>query len=276
MWILIAVLILAVLLLAAWLFILAPNPDGQQRMAPFEKWDYAHRGLYKKDQTIPENTLAAYEAAAEQGYGIELDVRLTRDGEMVLHHDDSLKRLCGDDRLISQCDLAELADIRVGSSEQKLPTFAEALRLVSGRVPLIVELKTVQGNADELCPRVAGLLDQYGGPYTIESFDPQAVRWFKKNRPDVVRGLLVSPRWSFHGKSLPGLLATRLLLDNAAVRPDFIAYDVAGRRNPALRLTKQMFGTREVSWTVRTQEQYDALRKEGVTPIFEGFIPKKF
>lgn len=263
------------LLLAFWLFALAPNPDGRLRMEPLSHWNYAHRGFYRADQTVPENTLAAYQAAVEAGFGIELDVRLTKDKAMVIHHDDSLKRLCGLDKKISESTLAELSGVVVGQSSQKLPLFAEALQLVDGKVPLIVEIKTTNGNTPEICPLVAEILSHYKGPYMVESFDPQAVRWFKKNRPEVIRGLLVSPFWQKAGYPLAARLAVNLLLHNLSTRPDFVAYDIQRRQNLAFRLCKRMFGAQEVSWTVKTPADLKRVRSEGAIPIFEQFDPRK-
>lgn len=275
-WITLGIIIgILVLLLALWLFALAPNPDGRLRMAPLAHWNYAHRGFYRKDQTLPENTLAAYKAAVDAGFGIELDVRLTKDKQMVIHHDDSLKRLCGVDRKISESNLEELAEIQVGHSTEKLPLFSQVLELVGGKVPLIVEIKTTNRNTPEICPLVADILAAYDGPYMIESFDPEAVQWFKKNRPEVIRGLLVSPFWQKKGYPLSAQLAVNLLLANLLARPDFVAYDIQRRQNAAFRLCKRMFGVQEVSWTVRTPEDFKKIRSEGGIPIFEHFDPRE-
>lgn len=273
-WIILAIIAgIFVFLLAFWLYMLAPNPDGRQRMEPYAKWDYAHRGFYN-GADIPENTLAAYRAATDAGFGIELDVRLTRDKKMVIHHDDSLKRLCGDERLISETDFADLAGVQVGGTAEKLPLFAEALETVAGKTPLIVEIKITNGNSAEICPLVADILDSYKGPYVIESFDPEAVRWFRKNRPDVIRGLLVSPFYQKSAGSFKRWAGVNLLCSNGVTRPDFVAYDIQRRTNRAFTLCRKLFGAQEVSWTVRTPEDCVRIRQEGGIPIFEKFDPR--
>lgn len=139
---------------------------------------YAHRGLHG-EEGIPENSMAAFKKAKGSGYGIELDVQLTKDGVMVVHHDYDLKRTCGVNKKITDLTYRELCRYRLMGTRERIPRFVEVLREVDGKVPLLVELKMETCNR-KLCKKVAKALDQYKGLYCMECFHPYALYWFKK------------------------------------------------------------------------------------------------
>ncbi len=232
--------------------------------------DYAHRGLWNVER--PENSLAAFDAAAGRGYGIELDVQLTADGALCVFHDNSLRRMTGTDGDIRECTLAQLAPLRLRGTGERIPAFAQALETVRGRVPLIVELKTCS-RIEELCEKVWALLRDYPGVYCVESFDPRAVRWFRKNAPQVLRGQLVQ---GWHG--LPAKEKTALtflmstLVQNCLGRPDFIACNTALEKSLSMRLMRKIRPWLVV-WTVRSQDLMARLRGQYDLFIFEGFLP---
>jgi glycerophosphoryl diester phosphodiesterase len=172
-------------LIALWLFLIAPRPR-KKAVAPFLR-PYAHRGLWSKE--APENSLAAFRLAAEQGFAIELDVQLSRDGEVMVFHDYTLTRMCGVDLRLSDLTAAELATHRLGGTDLQIPTLRAVLEAVDGRVPLLIELKGESGNT-ALCPALSTVLADYPGKWCVESFNPLLLRWWKRHRPDVVRGLL--------------------------------------------------------------------------------------
>ena len=149
---------------------------------------YAHRGFHG-EEGIPENSMAAFKKARESGYGIELDVQLTKDGVMVVHHDYDLKRTCGVNKKIADLTYRELCRYRLMGTRERIPRFVEVLREVDGKVPLLVELKMETCNR-KLCKKVAKALDQYKGLYCMECFHPYALYWFKKNRPEVILSLI--------------------------------------------------------------------------------------
>ena len=128
---------------------------------------YAHRGLHNKPE-IPENSMHAFRLAIEDGYGIELDVHLTGDNKLAVIHDASLKRTAGVDLLIEETSLAKAQEFYLEASSEKVPDFEEFLQMIGGRIPLIIELKTVGGNTDALCKRVMEALEGYDGVYCIE------------------------------------------------------------------------------------------------------------
>ena len=189
-WGILIVLIVVCLGFLAWLFCIAPaSPRGD--FAEMKKYDYAHRGLHEKDLSVPENSMAGFKAAVEAGYGIEFDLQLTKDKKVVVHHDRSLKRVCGADVSIGDLTYKELQQYRLQNTEERVPLFSDVLALVDGRTPLIIELKHYD-DADLLCPLVWELLRNYKGPYCVESQTrcsggmaarSSALRWKGLHRP---------------------------------------------------------------------------------------------
>lgn len=153
------------------------------------KWRYAHRGLHSKPE-IPENSMTAFRRAVTEGFGIELDVHLTKDGKLAVIHDSSLRRTCGIDINIEDITLKEAQIYFLEKSNEVIPDLSEVLGAVEGRVPLIIEIKTAGKNHAELIDAVMKLLSEYEGLYCLESFNPVAVGYLKKSFPDVVRGQL--------------------------------------------------------------------------------------
>ena len=137
-----------ILLLAAVPFLLlAPGRASAGQKAAFIRRNYAHRGLHTKDQSIPENSLRAFGLAVENGYGMELDVQLSKDGQVVVFHDDTLNRICGVDKRVDEMTYEELKKLSLaGSINDHIPLFSEVLAMVNGDTPLIVELKTGKRN----------------------------------------------------------------------------------------------------------------------------------
>lgn len=261
----------AAILFAVYIFLCAPNLVRRKLShRQLTAWDYAHRGLH--DKHIPENSLPAFEKAVQGGYGIELDVRVTRDNVLVVHHDETLERSCGDKRRVCDVALHDLQQLSLFGTGEYIPTFDEVLRLVDGRVPLIVELKTDFSNK-QLAEKVYERLKRYNGVYCVESFDPFAMCWFKKNAPEVVRGQL-----SF----MPSLkdkpfverlrrLALGYLLVNFLSRPDFIAYGYESDANLSFRFVANVFRPLLAAWTVRDERTYHELQKYYDIQIFEHF-----
>lgn len=272
--ILIVVAALALLFVLAWLFCIAPaSPRGDFRA--IRKYDIAHRGLHEKDLSVPENSLAAFRAAVKAGYGIEWDLQLTRDNKVVVHHDRSLKRVCGADVSIGDLTYAELQNYRLHNTEERVPLFAEALEAVHGRVPLVIELKGYD-DPSLLCPLVWEILKDYKGNYCVESFEPRIVAWFKKHHPYVLRGQLMG---HFTGKEpeFPSAIAAyfaRNLWTNVFSRPHFEAYDLHDRKNFSHRLACDVMKMQEVCWTVRTAEEYRICKEAGAICIFEYIRPE--
>lgn len=248
------------------------------RWAELCRHRYAHRGLHAEG--IPENSLTAFAKARELGFGVELDVHLTLDGELVVIHDSSLGRVCGRSGVVEQLTLAELGECRLMGTDEGVPTLDEVLRLfdasgdtTSPAPPVIVELKTADGNAALLAERTMACIDRYDLSFCVESFDPRALGWLRAHRPDVLRGQLVR---SFLGDKDLGLacrLGATALLGNVTARPDFIACRFRDRGLPAVRLACGRLGAHLVTWTIHSEREMLESEAEGAPVIFEGFIP---
>lgn len=230
---------------------------------------YAHRGLYDNERGIPENSLPAFRAAAEKGYGVELDVQLSLDGAVVVFHDDTLDRVCGVRGNVSDFSLSQLQSMRLLGTEEAIPLFTDVLDILSqGAGPVIVELKAGKRNS-ELCEKTREILRTFPGVYCVESFDPGIVTWFRKNAPEIIRGQLAQPAECYAAGMNP--LLARLLAGcrfSCLNRPDFIAYRVGPRPARVLRMLEK--GVLLVGWTSRDYEK-DAKENDGV--IFESCSP---
>lgn len=230
---------------------------------------YAHRGLYDNQRGIPENSLSAFRAAAEKGYGVELDVQLSSDGAVVVFHDDTLDRICGVHGNVVDFPLEELQRMKLLDTEEAIPLFANVLDVLSrGAGPLIVELKAGKRN-DELCEKTRELLRNYPGIYCVESFDPNIVNWFRKNAPEIIRGQLAMP--AEHYAAGVNTLLRRLLAGcrfSFINKPDFIAYRIGPR--PARVLRKREKDVLLIAWTSHDYAT-DAKENDGV--IFEACTP---
>ena len=234
---------------------------------PLKQWRgalFAHRGYYGNGRA--ENTLEAFEAACQLGVGIEMDVRLSADGELVVFHDETLLRMAGDPRAVCEVPLEELRALCLMGGEGRIPTLAEALAVVRGRVPLLIEVKRCRGWR-YLCAGVAEALREYGGVYLLESFDPRAVRILKHRCENAPCGLLVAQPQKDRFHILARLLAAVYngLLCRHMICADFIARD--------LRLPNMRWRLPTAVWTVRDAEACAAALARGDMAIFEGFRP---
>ena len=216
-------IILAAVVLLYLLAIMPRMGHGKNR-DPFMDVYYAHRGLHDNEGEAPENSLAAFRKAVEAGYGIEMDVQLTKDKVPVVFHDFTLKRACGKEGKVCDYTWKELKDIGLFGSRQTIPKFEDVLSVVLGKVPLIIELK-VEWTELDVCGVVDAVLREYQGPYCIESFNPMVLLWYRRYHNDVMRGQLADG--FIKTGEFKGLLYVFLqnLLLNGATKPDFIAYN---------------------------------------------------
>ena len=269
--ILITVLIVLTVFAGLLLFLLAGRRN-HPGLAALRGWSYAHRGLF--GDGIPENSMAAFRKALEHGYGIELDVHLMKDGELAVIHDSSLKRTAGADVRIEDLTAEDLEKYPLEGTEEKVPLFRDVLALYEGKAPLIIELKPEKGNHAALTKATCDLLEGYEGAYCLESFDPRAVMWLKKHRPELIRGQLAYNYFTKKGM-LPWILKLLLTFNlmNVMTRPDFIAYRCDHLKVFTNFLCRKVLGLQGVTWTLKNKEDYDDAVKKGWIPIFEGFIP---
>ncbi|MGH7006236.1 MAG: glycerophosphodiester phosphodiesterase family protein, partial [Alphaproteobacteria bacterium] len=143
----------------------------------------AHRGLHDLNKKCWENTLSAFDSAASAGFAIECDVHLSADGKALVFHDGTLDRVTGRPGDIDALTASQAAELRIGQTQDHIPTLAEALKLIAGRVPIVVELKGTEGRDDDLVKAVAGDLAAYDGQAAIMSFDHHIIRRFGKDAP---------------------------------------------------------------------------------------------
>ena len=258
-----------------WNILLRPrqNQPGWKKIASFR---YAHRGLHDLEQGRPENSMAAFRAAVEGGFGAELDVHLMADGKLAVVHDSDLSRVCGKKVFIEDLTAADLKDYPLQGTTETIPLFEDVLALFEGKTPLVVELKVERGNANALTDAAMALLRNWNGTYCVESFHPGALLRLKEKYPQVIRGQLSQNFMKdseVGGLSLPVRFLLTHLLTTAFTKPDFIAYNWKDRDNVSLRLMKKLYGVHEVAWTVRDKETMERLEAEGVPVIFERFTP---
>lgn len=267
-------IILAVLVALFVLYaLLVRGKKGHPGLKALQGWSYAHRGLH--DEKTPENSMAAFRAALEHGYGIELDVHLLKDGNLAVIHDSSLKRTTGAEGKIEDLTTEQLQNYHLEGTDETIPTFRQVLDLFDGKAPMIVELKATGSNAAAVTEATCKMLDSYKGAYCLESFDPRCVYWLKKNRPDLIRGQLTENFFATKTSTLPWYLKLVLSkqLMNFLILPDFVAYRFADRRNLGNFLVRKLWGTQGVTWTLRSPQEHEAAIKEGWIPIFENYEP---
>ena len=263
------IVILLLIIMVLYLFMTAPRLFGKPERKPFFGVYYAHRGLFDNTSDAPENSLKAFVKAIEAGYGIELDVQLSKDKIPVVFHDASLKRMCGIDGKVWEYTLEELQKMKLKGTDQTIPTFAQVLETIGGKTPIIVEYKMDVPDT-KVCELGDSLLQSYKGVYCIESFHPFAVAWYKKNRPEIMRGQLAMNYWKdekYKGKILY-LLLTNLML-NFLGRPDFIAY----KHQDALQISRKIsrkLGALSVAWTIKSQDDYEKVKNEFDLFIFDS------
>lgn len=246
---------------------------GHPAWEVLRRYRYAHRGLHDETRGIPENSLTAFRRAAERGYGAELDVHLTRDGSLVVIHDDSLLRTAGVDVDVSSLTAEQLSQYRLEGTQEKIPFLEEVLPLFEGRAPLIVELKA-EKNAARLAKAACQVLDRYKVNYCIESFHPKVLMWLKRHRPEICRGQL-SQNFIKERSGMPLVAAVVMtnVLTNLVTCPDFVAYKWKDRRRLSLFLARRLWRGQEVSWTIRDSASMQRVEQEGCLPIFEEFQP---
>jgi len=245
---------------------------GHPGLEAFRGWHYAHRGLH--DETRPENSMAAFRAALEAGYGIEFDLHLIKDGNLAVMHDSNLLRTTGVEGKITDLTTEDLCHYHLGGTEETIPTFSDVLRLFDGKAPLIIELKADGNNFKALVDVAVKAVEGYEGPYCMESFDPRVVFVLQRYYPHIIRGQLTEDYFSFDSP-LPWALRWALKHQslNFLTKPDFVAYNTKHRHTFSNKLVRSFWGLQGVTWTVKDKADFDDAVADGWLPIFEGFTP---
>lgn len=270
---------MSILLVLLWspllyLWMLGPNKPRREGMRPFEKVLIAHRGLHDASKQIPENSLAAFQKAVEAGYGMEMDLQLTKDGKLVVFHDKSLERICGVKRNLTDLTYKELQKFSLQGTAERIPLFDEVLEIAGGKVPLIIEMKA-EGRCFRATKQACKRLESYHGTYCMESFHPLLMWWVRRHYPRILRGQL-SMNYFVEEKQRPfyqKLVMTSMIL-NAFSRPDFIAYKHSQREQFSYRLLRRLYPVENAAWTIRSQEELERAKSVFQVMIFDSFVPK--
>ncbi len=270
---LIIIISIAIIIILSGAYAFLVFPGAKRGVEEFKNVKFAHRGLH--DSKYAENSLSAFSAAIDAGFGIELDVRLSADGELVVFHDDTLLRVCGDERRVIDLTAEELSQISLLGTPDTIPTFSQVLSLVSGKVPLLVEIK--EGGGDSSVTRkTVEMLKNYKGKYIVESFNPFSVKGAKAGLRGIPCGILATAEYGEADKPYKlRNLALTSLLTNCLCRPSFIAYDRRRQGSFTLKMMGLM-GAVRIAWTVRSEKEERVAKKYGFdTVIFENYIPEK-
>lgn len=229
------------------------------------RYKFAHRGLHNK--AIPENSLTAFANAMEKDFAIELDIRKTKDNKIVVFHDDNLKRICGIEKRIEDLSLAEIEQLNILDSEEKIPTLNEVLKLVNGKVPLLIELKP-SDDKRTFCRFVLNELLTYNGRYALQSFDPRLLVYFRKFLPHIPRGMLSSCFKTTYAPFPQRVFVRHLFMFNK-VYPSFISFDASDLPNKLVSSKKVPV----LAWTIRSKTREKDIMEHVDSIIFEDYVP---
>ena len=258
-------------LVAVYLLLIAPGKG--RNVKRFKGTKFAHRGLHNNERA--ENSMSAFRAAVDAGFGIELDVRLSKDGELVVFHDDTLERVVGKEGKVIDFTADELSKMSLSGTSDGVPRFSEVLSLVDGRVPLLVEIKEDMG-VSAVSTKCAEMLSEYGGAFLVESFNPLSLRNSKKILQNIPHGILSHRYYAFDKYRKPLYFLLQILLFNCLCRPAFVAYDHRHCKCTSLRVLRNCFGVTTFAWTIRSEDEEREAYKHGFDGvIFENYVPKK-
>lgn len=256
---------------STYFFLICPRVFKKPDRSVLKGFHYAHRGLFDNETEAPENSLAAFQKAVDRGYGIELDVQLSKDDIPIVFHDHTLDRMCGVEGRVCDYTVAQLKELHLGNSDEKIPTVKEAMNVIGGQTPVIIEYKPIKGQT-KVCKLTEFLLREYEGTYCIESFHPLAVLWYKFNRPNVIRGQLCmkfGKDEEFGKMRYYPLRTLSLLLTNVLTRPDFISYKWSDYKSLPLKICEK-FGAMLVAWTIQSEEAFNEARDHFDLFIFDS------
>ena len=266
-------LIILIVLAVLFVVLIAPRTIGRASLDHMEGYHYAHRGYHDGNVAVAENSLSSFQAAIDAGYGIELDIQLSSDKVPMVFHDADLMRICGVEGKIWDYTCAELQEMELFETGENIPTLAQALELIDGQVPILVEYKMDKVDTD-VCAYSHELLKDYDGAYAIQSFHPFALFWYRQNAKDIPRGILAKNfirdnKEKGEESDIIDFLTTNLML-NVVGYPDFIAYDYQDADYFALKLTRLM-GAKTSTWTLKDPAHYAQVKGQFDLYTFEGF-----
>jgi len=235
-------------------------------------WDWilnhpiAHRGLH--DHTVPENSLAAFEAAIEAGCSIEIDVQLTKDKVPVVYHDDCFHRLTGFKKRVTRAKHEFVSRLKLADTDEDVPTFKEVLDFVAGRVPILIEIKKNKGSRG-IERIILEMLKDYNGKYAIQSFHPWALRKVRKIDPSICCGLLSSTL-----SDMKMMFLKKAAVKNARLfflaKPDFVSFEIGSFPNDRVKRFREELQLPIIGWTIKTKEDIERAMEYCDGIIFEN------
>jgi len=225
----------------------------------------AHRGLHDGNKARFENSLSAFDAAISGEFAIELDVQLSADDKAIVFHDETLDRLTAETGPLADRKSSELRHIRLGETSDHIPTLAETLERVAGRVPVVIEMKDNGARNAALAQAVASDLKEYEGPAAVMSFSHELLAAYADTGSDIPLGLTAE-----------GIGAHALAEHNKALAfgISFVSYHVKALPNRFVAHARKDLGLPVITWTVRTPEDVEATRQHADQMTFEGFNPQ--
>jgi glycerophosphoryl diester phosphodiesterase len=242
----------------------------------------AHRGLHDAARGVIENSLGAARAAVRAGFAIECDVQATKDGDLVVFHDDTLERLTARGGKVGDLAVAELSALALNGARETIPTFAQFLGAVAGRTPLVVEIKSNFDGDFTAARRAAQLLAAYAGPAVLESFDPAQIEYLRTHAAAlgavaiplglVAEAVYDDPYWAFLSAGQRKEMTH--FLHYPRTRPDFLSWRVANLPHAIPFLARVGLNIPVTTWTVRSREQAADALQWADQIVFEGFTPK--
>lgn len=255
-----------------YMILIMPRIVGKPDLSVLDNPLVAHRGFHDNTTDAPENSLKSFERAIAAGYSIELDIQSTKDGVVVVFHDYNLERMCGVDALVAEKTYEEIKDLTLLGTAEHIPTLQEALKLIDGQVPLVVEYKG-ESTDTGLCDLADPILSAYEGEYCIQAFNPMILFWYRMNHKEVVRGQLAEDYLTKGSKSGALYWAMQNLFFNVLTQPDFISYNFAYDDVLARKICMGLYGNVGAAWTIRSQEELESVQDEYEVYIFDGFTP---
>jgi len=225
-----------------------------------------HRGMHDIKKAIPENSIKAFEKSIENNYIIELDLHILKDNSVVVFHDDNLKRMTGVDKKLAKTTYEEIKDLKLQGTENHIPLFKDVLKVVAGKVPIIIELK-YDTKVGLLEKEIMNILRNYKGKYVIKSFNPLTIYWFRKNYPEIIRGQLSA---GFNNeKNIIKKYILKNMIFNFISKPDFISYDINAL--PSKLVEKYRKKKIVLGWTIKNKEELNKAKKYCDNYICENF-----
>ncbi|SEQ38776.1 Glycerophosphoryl diester phosphodiesterase family protein [Lachnospiraceae bacterium RM5] len=284
-YVILGILLVLILFILLYLFSLKPNSKRMEALEPFENKYIAHRGYYDNSSDAPENSMAAFRKAKEMNFGIENDIQVTKDDKLIVFHDNTIKRMCGPDKKIAESTYEELLEYNLCGSKEKIPLFKDFIKEMDENTPLVIEIKP-EKNAIRACEKLVEEIADFKGDYCVQSFDSRVLAWFRKNKPEVIRGQL-SYRFNAGKKNkkkknkndhrfsrLAQFLVTNLMLDFYG-KPDFISYNHKQKDQFSYKLARKLYKFKNAAWTIKTKEEMENAKDVFNIIIFDSFNPKE-